>query len=240
MRSILSVARVFIAAVLFATSAHAVATPLTFSFTANVMSMGEGGADGQGLIDVLTSSFAGTPISIGNTFRGTFTIDPNASMSTGPDRYIYTGGAQGLTFSGNGVFFYDAAQDSYKNQSMMIDRTLGFPGVDGFRFTSYRSSDGMLTIPMLNFVAWNTEKFSGSQLPTELNLADFMFADFYVNWIRESDNFQLGLSAEITSLTLVQQSEVPEPATWGLWILAGSIIVALRRNPKLTPESAVK
>lgn len=199
--------------------------------------MGEGGQDGQSLIGVLSSSFAGSPISIGNTFSGTFSIDPDAPMSTGPDRYIYTGGAQGLTFSGNGVQFYDSAQDSYKNQSMVIDRTLGSSGGDLFRYTSYRSADGMLTVPMLNFIAWNTEVFSGSLLPTELNLADFMFADFFVNWVRESDNFQLGIGAEITSLTLVQAAEVPEPATWGLWLLACAIIFGLRWNVRLRPAN---
>lgn len=235
MKVLLKAARLVLVMALIGMTTHVNAAPIAFTFTANVVGLTEWYGDVE--MELQSSNFGGSLISFGDIFTGKLVIDSDAPMTTTEEvlglAYTYTGGANRLTFwNGADLIFNSSSVTGRDTRSIIFDRQLGSFGRDLLRvINSGTNNEGMFQVGQVGFYAPDTEQFSGPDLPNHIDLNDYDLAVAWLNWIRPSDNAQLGITATITSIRLAPATtEVPEPASWGYWLLAGVIMVGLRRK----------
>lgn len=213
-------------------SAHA--TPLSYTFSGEITGFDAASAASGGL----------GPIAIGDSFSGSFTYDPDATLITGGSGVsVYNAvshieaGVHGLTLSSNtrpGWSDFTVADGS--PDSLAIDT---FPG-DWLNALTYNTGStfacfGMSCLPYyqrLDLIDVSGQAFGSEALPAALNLASFTSGTFYFNWLTSFSLNQVYAGGALTSLKRVGDEElprsVPEPATLML-CLAGLLAAGLVR-----------
>lgn len=213
---------------------NAAANVLTFNYTGMIYMMFEHDGATQVNTTVQASNLLGQTISDGSTFYGQLFYDTEMPLSQyfqpsagGAGTYlIYVGGMLAnpstLTFDEN-QYAYQASPPSLAVQ--VANNAAVFTGDDLFNISTEASFSPSTYESMdVNLLDSSGTVFSDASVPLGLSLADFSYNGLHYAWLRKSDGEQFHVYGNLTSLSLVRPSEVPEPGPLVLMMLGIAVM----------------
>jgi hypothetical protein len=227
------------AAAFLLASSIANANVVSYDFTANITSVTEKDLTTGQFVTMPSSSFVGTPISVGQTLDGSFFYDTNTPLNTYQPPAQTSGSYQlysgpftnsGISYSikGSGVQLAPG-QVAYSNLVQVADNASSYTGSDVFSLgdTYFEGSTYMRGASIL-LSDFSGKVFNSSSIPQSLNFGDFSYGSFNSNWYRIADGGFMTFTANVATLT--PHADAPEPSALLLMVLGLGSLALLRRK----------
>ena len=204
---------------------------VSYTFSANVSTMFT--ADDSGIIDVNTSSLAGSPISMGDRLTGQITYDtslaPGYTSEDGAS-VLYFGAIQSLSFKFDTTGLQYQSAGSFDITAVSVHPSgYGFSAV-GFSTSNYAAP--ARTSGWLDFDDFSGKALNNLAIPSGLSLQAFPYSAATYIWEAPDHSVRLFATADLDTLTKV--SAVPEPSSWSLFAIGAAVLAGLTRRQRRT------
>ncbi|MCE3608172.1 PEP-CTERM sorting domain-containing protein [Massilia sp. P8910] len=225
---------------------------VTFDYTAKVRLASHYTNHGSAMASLQSVSFNGTRIDIGNTVRGSFTLDLDTPVSMyAPDQgpgstYIEYGNPNGgasknlmtMRIDQSGYTFAPTP-DGRDVRIAIEDGDVGHYDYFIFTNTMHDLDSGRSETIRLDLSQENGTLLSSTRLPSTLNLSRIESAHLTYNLQGAGNSEGYTINSDLTSLSVRTTSPVPEPSTHAMLALGLLTVGAVSRRKRRGSTAAL-